>query len=87
MKELDDIPWAQLTHAYGSAGDVPDLLRSLRTASPDLSGDESPLWQLFGNIYHQGTVYEATSYAVPFLIEPAADPETPDRNGILELLA
>jgi hypothetical protein len=85
LEGLDRIPWAKLTHAYGSAEDVPEQLRALRPASPDI--DEPPLYQLFGNIYHQGTVSEATSYAVPFLIELAADPETPDRIGILELLA
>src|SRR5262249_37204659 len=83
---LDRIPWKDLTHTYGSAADVPDLLRSLRTASPDLQHEDSPLWQLFGNIWHQGTVYEATAYAVPFLIELAVDRQTPDRVGILSLL-
>ena len=72
MDRLDSIPWKDLKHAYGSAEDVPDLLRSLRAASPDNAYDEgSPLWCLFGNIWHQGTIYEATSYAVPFLLELA----------------
>lgn len=87
MDALDQIPWKDLTHAYGSAADVPQLLRSLRSAPAALKGEDSPLWQLFGNIWHQGTVYEATAYAVPFLIELAADPHTPDRVGILSLLA
>ena len=86
-QELNQIPWKKLPHAYGSADDVPDLLRALRTAAPDLRGEESPLWQLFGNIWHQGTVYEATAYAVPFLLEIAADKETLDRCGVLGLLA
>jgi hypothetical protein len=85
--DLDQIPWKDLTHAYGSAADVPALLRALRTAPADVQGEESPLWQLFGNIWHQGTVYEATAYAVPFLIESAVDRRTPDRVGILSLLA
>jgi hypothetical protein len=84
---LDQIPWNNLAHAYGPADDVPELLRAMQTAPPDLRGEDSPLWQLFGNIYHQGTVYEATSYAVPYLIGLAADAETPDRIGILSLLA
>src|SRR5262245_9266646 len=87
MKDLDRIPWKNLKHAYGSAADVPDLLRALQTASPNLRGDESPLYQLYGNIWHQGTLYEATCHAVPFLIELAANPKTPDRIGILGLLA
>jgi hypothetical protein len=84
---LDSIPWKDLTDAYGSAEDVPDLLRALQTASPELRGEQSPLWHLFGNIWHQGTVYEASAYAVPFLIELAESPSTPDRVGILQLLA
>jgi hypothetical protein len=87
VDDLDRIPWKDLTHAYGPAADVPDLLRALRTASPNLRGEESPLWHLFGNIWHQGTVYEATAYAVPFLLDAAADPRTPDRSGVLALLA
>jgi hypothetical protein len=86
VNDIDQIPWQDLTHAYGSAADVPDLLRALRASSPELHGDDSPLWQLFGNIWHQGTVYEATAYAVPFLIELAVDRRTPDRVGILSLL-
>lgn len=87
MNGIDDIPWHQLHHAYGTAEDVPGLIKKLQTASPDLQNEESPLWHLFGNIWHQGTVYEATSYAVPFLIELATNPATPDRCGVLSLLA
>ena len=87
MEKLDQVPWKQLKHAYGLAEDVPELLRALRTAPSDAPNDErSPLWHLFGNIWHQGTVYEATSYAVPFLLDLAADAQTPDRIGILGLL-
>jgi len=84
---LDAIPWGTLQHAYGSAEDVPELLRALPTAPAEDHGEEGPLWQLFGNIWHQGTVYKATAYAVPFLIELVADPGTPNRVGILQLLA
>ena len=87
MHGLDSIPWHTLHHAYGTAEDVPELLRQLQTANPDATNEDSPLWQLFGNIWHQGTVYEATSYTVPFLIQLVEDPATPDRVGILGLLA
>jgi hypothetical protein len=87
VDDLDKIPWKDLTHACGSAADVPELLRALRTSSPDVQGEDSPLWHLFGNIWHQGSVYEATADAVPFLIELAVDRQTPDRVGILSLLA
>jgi hypothetical protein len=32
LQGLDAVPWADLQHAYGSAGDVPGLLRMLRSA-------------------------------------------------------
>ena len=85
--ELDAIPWASLTHAGGSAADVPDLLRALRATPRGVKWDESPLSTLFTNIWHQGTVYEATAYAVPFLLELAADPRNPLRVDILHLLS
>ena len=69
MHGLDEIPWHTLHHAYGTAEDVPQLLRQLQTAEPDADNEDSPLWHLYGNIWHQGTVYEATSHAVPFLIQ------------------
>ena len=77
---LDDIPWKDLRHAYGSAADVPPLLRAL-CGSPEQQ-DEA-LGDLYGNILHQGTVYEATSYAVPFLFEIAAEPTIGMRDLIL----
>jgi hypothetical protein len=57
--------WAGLTHAYGSAQDVPVLIRSL--VSPDADVRSAALDELFGSIFHQGTVYAASAPAVPFL--------------------
>lgn len=85
LEALDDIDWHHLSHAYGPADDVPDLLRSL--ASPDEQVRKDAIYELFGNIWHQGTVYEATIHAVPFLIELLVHPETPDKADIASLLA
>ncbi|MEZ6070232.1 MAG: hypothetical protein R3C10_08125 [Pirellulales bacterium] len=86
MEELDEIPWHSLHHAYGHADDVPELIRRLQNVPHDSHSPESALSELFSNIWHQGTVCEATSYVVPFLIRLVADPATPDRVGILQLL-
>lgn len=64
---LDNIPWKTLNHAYGSAEDIPDLIRALTYDSDNIR--EKTLYTLYSNIWHQGTVYQATAYAVPFLIE------------------
>src|SRR4051812_30080327 len=85
LETLDQVAWSTLTHAYGSAADVPDLIRDLAAAEPQVR--ERAMHALYGNIWHQGTVYEATAYAVPFLIELAACPQVPNRIGILGLLA
>lgn len=81
---LDDIPWHTLTHAYGAASEVPKDLR--RLASSDATYREGALWQLFGSIYHQGTLYPATEAATPFLFQILANSSLPDRGSIAELL-
>lgn len=82
---LDEVPWRLLQHAYGPATDVPGQLRAL--LSPDAHVRERAMHHLYGNVWHQGTVYEATAYAVPFLIKLLAYPGTPDRAEVLHLLA
>ncbi|MFE9803502.1 hypothetical protein ACFYP6_32395 [Streptomyces goshikiensis] len=67
---LDARPWYSLSHAYGSAEDVPDLLRALTGADVD-AADEA-LSELYGSVLHQGTVYAASAEAVPFLAGIAA---------------
>lgn len=81
---LDAIPWHQLTHAYGTATDVPVDLR--RVASSDPARRQEALWQLSGSIYHQGTLYPATAYAIPFLLRLASEPSLPERAEVVDLL-
>jgi hypothetical protein len=83
LDRLDCIPWQCLHHAHGSADDVPGLLRALAQSGKQ---QEDALRELFGNIWHQGTVYEASSYAVPFLVELAAKPGLTRRDEILGLI-
>jgi hypothetical protein len=84
LNALGDVPWADLTHAYGSAADIPDLIRGL--TSPDGEVRKSSRLRLWSSIFHQGTRWEASSYAVPFLLELAADASVADRREILDLL-
>lgn len=85
LEGLDQIDWASLHHAYGPATDVPALLRDL--ASSELSRVDVAIYDLFGNIWHQHTVYEASAYAVPFLIELVQNRSVLKRPMILILLA
>ena len=85
LEGLDQVPWASLTHAYGSASDVPGLLRDLAWGGPEQR--EEALDDLCQSIWHQGTVYEASAYAVPFLLELVQSPSVGERDQILALLA
>jgi len=85
LEGLAEVPWATLTHAYGPADDVPDLLRGLRVGDPAVA--EQALEDLYASITHQGTRYPATAPAVRFLAELATAPDTPNRHHILLLLA
>lgn len=77
--------WADLSHAYGPADDVPELLRGLTDADPEVRADA--IDELYGNIWHQGTVYSSTAYAVPFLARIVADRSVANRASVLGLLA
>ena len=85
LNGLDAIDWGALKHAYGEASDVPDLLRGLLSADPNIR--EDAIHELFGNIWHQGTVYSASAAAVPFLFELLAADETHEKSTIACLLA
>lgn len=66
---LDDVAWAELTHAYGRAEDTAQQLRQAASTSDDVAS--AAISDLPGSIFHQGTVYPATVAAVPFLAELA----------------
>jgi hypothetical protein len=63
--ELDRVQWHALTHADGSAEDVPELIKALYESDGETA--DEVLYDLYDNIYHQGTVYSASAPAVPFL--------------------
>ncbi|MFE4368260.1 hypothetical protein ACFRMN_08430 [Streptomyces sp. NPDC056835] len=63
--DLDAQPWAELEHAYGSAEDLPGQLRALAGADEEAAGEA--LSELYSSLLHQGSVYEASARAVPYL--------------------
>lgn len=60
--------WTTVSHAYGDATDLPEMLRALA----EDEGPDSAAGDLWGSICHQGTVYSASVAAVPFLAGLAA---------------
>lgn len=85
FRDLDAVPWSELSHAYGQASDVPGLIRALVSENHD--DRQEALYQLLGNVWHQGTIYEASSYVVPFLVRMLRTPSTPDRSIVAMILA
>ncbi|MFF9345991.1 hypothetical protein [Streptomyces sp. NPDC014734] len=70
--------WPQLSHAYGSAEDIPALL-ALIASEP-----EPELWNdLWSALCHQGTVYPASFAALPWLADMA---ESEDREQAVNAL-
>jgi hypothetical protein len=82
---LDRFPWHRVCHAYGAATDVPQLLRALvdPDSAPQKLRDSAArrkntifaevTWTLWGNVFHQGTRWQASSHVVPFLAEILRD--------------
>ncbi|QUN17056.1 hypothetical protein [Nocardia seriolae] len=75
FNSLDDVGWGQLSHAYGSAEDIPDLLRELLEDHWNWNRLLNELF--FSYLIHQGTCYSASAPALSFaaqLTEPGTLP-------------
>lgn len=71
MLSLEDPRWSELQHAYGSAADVPALLKQLAHL-PSSENDKEPWFSIWSALAHQGDVYSASFAAVPHVIEVLA---------------
>lgn len=85
LSMLDQIPWIELSHAYGAAIDVPDQIRALVTADKDKRG--GLFWGFTSNLFHQGSVYSATVAAIPLFQQLLRYQSVAEKPLILELLA
>src|SRR5262245_43279628 len=82
LDNLHTIPWSKLQQCYGDAAEVPDLIERLTSRSATKRRDAlEGLWSL---IWHQGSVYEATAFAIPFLCELVREPDVRGRLEILQ---
>src|ERR1700727_3643340 len=71
MISLDSPAWAKLHHAYGSASDIPVLLKQLKHHLKS-GGNAEPWFSLWSALAHQGDVYSASFAAVPHVIRALA---------------
>src|SRR5579862_1242153 len=84
LEQHDRVDWSQLSHAYGQAADVPEMIRDLARSGP--ATREDVLEELWSSILHQGSLYTATTAAIPFLIELLNEPSVFAKNHVLDLL-
>ena len=68
MLDLDSPRWAELSHAYGRAGDIPALLRALSPSPSSDDPNEEPWFSLWSALAHQRDVYPASFAAVPHVV-------------------
>lgn len=71
MLNLDDPRWSELQHAYGTAADIPALLKQLADL-PSSEKDKEPWFSIWSALAHQGDVYSASFAAVPHVIDALA---------------
>src|SRR5262245_44051689 len=78
LERLNNVEWSRISHAYGPATDVPAQLRVL--VANNAEAWKKAVWELHGNVWHQGTVYEASAHIVPFLLEIIRDGDLRDEQ-------
>jgi hypothetical protein len=67
-QRLSQIDWKSLQHAYGDAEAAGDALAKILQIADDEAFAEG-MDYIWSNLYHQGTIYDSTTEAVPFLLE------------------
>lgn len=68
MIALTSPKWSKLSHAYGSAGDLPALLIQLKALPESKGWKTEPYYSLWSSLCHQGDAYEASFAAVPHIV-------------------
>jgi hypothetical protein len=76
---LDSVPWGRLRHAYGSATDAPKWIRDLDSDNEE-NRQEAINQFLWSSAFHQYTLYTATPFVIPFVIEALASPTLAERG-------
>lgn len=86
---IEKVPWERIRACRGPATDVPRILRGLMSPDPDVR-DEAVNGGLWDRLCHQYTLYPASAFAVPFLVEMLrmdAIPGEDVRGDVLAYLA
>ena len=79
FESVETIPWAQVSHAYGKATDAPKWIRAFNSPD-DNERMETINYFLWSSVFHQYTLYTATPFVIPFVIEALYSPSVSDRD-------
>lgn len=85
LDHLDQIPWSTLEHAYGDAGDIPNIIRAL--VSGDSDQREWAQEMLDMGPFHQGSLYSSTPFVVRVLLELVREKDVADPSWILQYVS
>lgn len=87
MLDLRSPRWKELSHAYGSAQDIPGLLSQLKTAAPEKDYRSEPWFSLWSALCHQGDIYTASYAAVPHILAAGSEKPISQRMDFLLITA
>lgn len=85
LAKIYDVDWSALKHAHGEASDFPILINA--ALSDDEKDREFALKLLHETIWHQGSIYQATAFAVPFIAELIKSPDITNHADFANLFA
>lgn len=82
---LDSIPWSTLEHAYGDAGDIPGIIRTLVSGDPDQREWAQDMLDM--GPFHQESLYSCTPFVVRVLLQIMQEADTADPSWILRYVS
>jgi hypothetical protein len=72
LSPLNGIKWSELSHAYGFAGDIEPLLKSIYSFPPETESNSEPWYTLWSSLCHQGDIYSASFAATSVIVDALA---------------
>jgi hypothetical protein len=85
LKNVEKVDWINVHGAYGTAQKFPQWLNDLASSDERIRQDARA--NLNEYCFHQQSIYEATPYVVPFLIELLEIEAVADKDALLNMLA
>ena len=85
LDSLDSIPWSALGHAYGDAGDIPNIIRTLVSSDPDQREWAQDMLDM--GPFHQGSLYSCTPFVVRVLLQIMQETDVADPSWILRYVS